>query len=153
MREVRRPQERKDMMQEEYERMVGHDVDFERYAEIEWVYVHCPMFNCPDDVRQFVKRKGGEEMIEAMADMARVAIKAEGEAEAANGYINDVMDGQLKEARARVEADERIIAELVRKADAATISAQERKAEADRLRTKLKDLQDALCDLVFPEAA
>ena len=141
------------MMQEEYEKMVGHDVDFERYAEIEWVYVHCPLFTCPDDVRQFVKRKGGEEMIEAMADMARVAIKSQAEAEAANGYINDIMDGQLKEARAKVEADERIIAELVRKADAATISAQEGRAEADRLRAKLKEIQDALCDLVFPEAS
>ena len=146
---MRRPQERKDMMQEEYEKMVGHDVDFERYAEIEWVYVHCPLFTCPDDVRQFVKRKGGEEMIEAMADMARVAIKAQGEAEAANGYINDIMDGQLKEARAKVEADERIIAELVRKADAATISAQERKAEADRLRAKLDEIQGVLAGLVM----
>ena len=63
------------------------------------------------------------------------------------------MDGQLKEARAKVEADERIIAELVRKADAATISAQEGRAEADRLRAKLKEIQDALCDLVFPEAS
>lgn len=137
------------MMQEEYEKMVGHDVGFERYAEIEWVYVHCPLFTCPDDVRQFVKRKGGEEMIEAMADMARVAIKAEGEAEAANGYINDIMDGQLKEARAKVEADERIIAELVRKADAATISAQERRAEADRLRAKLDEIQGVLAGLVM----
>lgn len=139
------------MMQEEYEKMVGHDVDFERYAEIEWVYVHCPMFNCPDDMRQFVKRKGGEEIVEAMADMARVAIKARGEADAANGYINDVMDGQLKDAMSRIEADERIIAELVRKADAATISAQAARAEADRLRAKLKEIQDALCGLVFPE--
>ena len=57
------------MMQEEYERMVGHEVQAEGYELIEFVYLNHPMFGCPDDVRKFVAKPGGEARLVAMANL------------------------------------------------------------------------------------
>lgn len=121
------------MMQEEYEKMVGHDVDAKYYEWVEVVYLNHPAFECPDDVRQFVRGKGGEDRMDELVTMAK------------NIYHDR-------------EDDERTIVELTRQARAAEGAAREAEelrrkaqAEAEELRAKLRAIQDALCGLVFPE--
>lgn len=145
------------MMQEEYEEMVGHEVDGETYAWIEEVYMNHPRFGCPDDVRQFVKKKGGEDQMLALAMMAKGVWHDRYECmEAYENYRRQAADAKSVAAEAvrHRENDERTIVDLTRRAREAENQAAEAVAERDsavaelkELRRKLAVIQDALAGL------
>ena len=147
------------MMQEEYEKMVGHEVSAEDYELIEFVYANWPGFNCPNDVRQIVKKKDGEAMIMDLVYLVQCAWSDR--AECVNARMRAVASAEAAKVEAKAalkhrEDDERTIVELTRQARAAEGAAREaeelrRKAqeEADRLRAKLDAIQDALAGLVL----
>ena len=149
------------MMQEEYEKMVGHEVSAEGYALIEFVYMNHPMFSRPNDVRKFVAEDGGEARLVAMANLVGKAWSDREECLASERRALKSAEDAKAEARAALqhrEDDERTIVELTRQARAAEGAAREAEelrrkaqAEADELRAKLRAIQDALCGLVFPE--
>ena len=149
------------MMQEEYEKMVGHDVDAKYYEWVEVVYLNHPAFECPDDVRQFVKRKDGEDRMGELVTMAQNIYNDREHVLAVSSRHAKAAEEAKAEARAALqhrEDDERTIVELTRQARAAEGAAREAEelrrkaqAEADELRAKLRAIQDALCGLVFPE--
>ena len=147
------------MMQEEYEKMVGHEVQAEEYELIEFVYMNHPMFGRPDDVRRFVAKAGGEGQLVAMANLVGKAWSDREECLASERRALKSAEDAKQEARAALEhreADERTIVELTRQARAAEGAAREAEelrrkaqAEADELRAKLNAIQEALCGLVM----
>lgn len=126
------------MMQEEYEKMVGHDVEREHYLDIEFVYVHCPLFGCPDDVRQFVKKKGNEDLLDAMAAIGHAGRVAEERAYTAENRVRDM------ESHAKTDAD--TIVNLTRRVTESERSYKSACEQARYLSGQVHDLNRRMSD-------